>query len=215
MNSSVSPYRAIPNNVDRATVNTGRVEIAFVLDNLADWETLAQSIPPGVEVVIVDSRGDGLTQISDYLALKEAASVDAVHLFSHGQDSQINLGETVLNGDKLLETETLSRLATLRQAMSSDGDLLLYGCNVAQGAVGQSFISRLSELTGADVAASEDATGAARWGGNWVLESASGSISATSLAAEDYPDLWATSPMSFPLTSLAIRQSGYRLLTIR
>lgn len=119
MNSSVSPYRAIPNNVDRATVNTGRVEIAFVLDNLADWETLAQSIPPGVEVVIVDSRGDGLTQISDYLALKEAASVDAVHLFSHGQDSQINLGETVLNGDKLLENGAPRALALNNEAFGT------------------------------------------------------------------------------------------------
>ena len=186
MNSSVFPcgYHA-----DSTMLNAGRTEIAFVLDNLTDWEKLAQSIPPGVELVIVDSRGDGLAQISDYLAQKEAGSVDAVHLFSHGQDSQINLGETVLNGDKLLETETLSRLATLREAMSSDGDLLLYGCNVAQGAAGQSFISRLSELTGADVAASEDATGSASLGGDWILEGLVGEVGTAALADESYDGL--------------------------
>ena len=41
---------------------------------------------------------------------------------------------------------------------------------------GQAFIGRLAELTGADVAASRDATGSAALGGNWNLEATTGAI---------------------------------------
>ena len=53
--------------------------------------------------------------------------------------------------------------------------MLLYGCNVATG-VGQSFISAISSVTGADVAASTNPTGAASLGGDWQLEAATGNI---------------------------------------
>ena len=42
-----------------------------------------------------------------------------------------------------------------------DADLLLYGCDLAASSEGKALIERLASLTGADVAASSDATGAA------------------------------------------------------
>jgi len=51
----------------QADFNQGRTEIAFVLDNVADWQTLAKGVRAGVEVVVLDSRGDGLAQMADYL----------------------------------------------------------------------------------------------------------------------------------------------------
>ena len=65
---------------------------------------------------------------------------------------------------------------------------MLYGCDVAQGDVGQQFIEQLGVLTGADIAASTDLTGAANKGGNWVLEAATGIIE---------------SPLAFSTTSLS------------
>jgi CSLREA domain-containing protein len=50
------------------------------------------------------------------------------------------------------------------------GDLLLYGCNVAAGDAGAEFISRLQQLTGANIAASSSLTGNSTLGGNWNLE---------------------------------------------
>ncbi|MBQ4783340.1 DUF4347 domain-containing protein, partial [Pectobacterium versatile] len=57
-------------------------------------------------------------------------------------------------------------LATLGAALTESGDLLLYGCEVAQSS-GQSFVSLLAQITGADIAASNDTTGL---GGDWDLE---------------------------------------------
>jgi hypothetical protein len=56
---------------------------------------------------------------------------------------------------------------------------LLYGCNVAQGELGQAFTSILSQWTGADVAASDDLTGSSAQGGNWTLEVQTGQIAAS------------------------------------
>ena len=67
-------------------------------------------------------------------------------------------------------------LAAWRGALTQDADILLYGCNVGEGAVGRGFVAQLASLTGADVAASDDATGAAARGGNWTLEVSTGRI---------------------------------------
>ena len=56
------------------------------------------------------------------------------------------------------------------QRLAAGADLLLYGCDVAADALGQQMTGTLAALTGADVAASTDLTGAASRGGNWVLE---------------------------------------------
>ena len=60
--------------------------------------------------------------------------------------------------------------------MTDSGDLLLYGCNVGAGASGQQFVESLAQLTGADVAASDDVTGGVAVGGDWELESVTGLI---------------------------------------
>jgi len=57
-------------------------------------------------------------------------------------------------------------------------EILLYGCNVANGSVGAAFLQRLSQLSGADVAAFYDLTGAHFRGGDWVLERSTGPIEA-------------------------------------
>ncbi|MGC8712879.1 MAG: N,N-dimethylformamidase beta subunit family domain-containing protein, partial [Leptodesmis sp.] len=64
-------------------------------------------------------------------------------------------------------------------SLTEDADILLYGCNIAYGDLGQGFVQNLSILTGADIAASTDLTGDAPDGGNWTLEYNTGSIEAT------------------------------------
>ena len=69
--------------------------------------------------------------------------------------------------------------------LSAEADLLIYGCDLAGDEDGISLTSSLAALTGADVAASTDGTGAASRGGDWVLEHATGSIeTAVAVSAE-------------------------------
>lgn len=67
---------------------------------------------------------------------------------------------------------------------------MLYGCNVADNKEGEDFVSRLAQLTQADIAASDDITG---YDGDWMLEYATGVVDTnaaesiqTSLIEADY-----------------------------
>ena len=124
------------------------------------------------EVVMLDANQDGVAQIERALAGEHGLA--AIHIISHGSDGEVEIGSTRLDAAQLALDQT--RVARWGDALAADGDLLLYGCNTAQSASGQLFTRELSRLTGADVAASTDTTGAASGGGNWTLEFATGAI---------------------------------------
>ncbi|WP_305824795.1 tandem-95 repeat protein [Massilia brevitalea] len=140
-------------------------EVVFIEDNLPDYLKLAESARQGAEVVVLDHTQDGLQQM---IAALQGRQVDAIHLVTHGANGQVDLGSTRLSADNVD-----ARAAQLGQSLSADGDLLLYGCNVADG--GSGFLDSLARHMGADVAASLDTTGSAGFG-NWTLEAHSGSI---------------------------------------
>ena len=54
--------------------------------------------------------------------------------------------------------------------------MLFYGCNLAESDIGQSLLEQMGELTGADVAASDDLTGSSGLGGDWIFEYVDGDI---------------------------------------
>lgn len=149
-------------------------QLAFINDNVNNWEALAANLPNDVTVVHLDSQRDGLHQIVDYLHDQSIQNLAAIHLLSHGASGQVQLGNLTLTQDNLATQHDL--LSQLGQALTPDGDLLLYGCNVAQGQTGLDFIGQLAQITQADVAASNNLTGK---NGNWVLEKSTGQIDTT------------------------------------
>ncbi len=162
-------------------------DIVFIDSNISDYQSLLRGLPVGSEVIILDKQRDGLQQIA--AALKARHDLDAIHIIGHGSSGQIQLGSTFLNSNNLKAYQPL--LTSIGASLNLTGDLLLYGCNVAQGAQGSAFIQQLSQLTGADMAASIDLTGSAALGGNWQLESRAGRIEAQQLAL-DYSGTLAT-----------------------
>ncbi|MES2531891.1 MAG: DUF4347 domain-containing protein, partial [Pseudomonadota bacterium] len=141
-------------------------QIVFIDGSVENAQTLLQGIDPSAEVVFLDRSSDGLTQIEQ--ALQGRTDVGAIHILSHGDPGQIRLGDAVYDNAAL--SERAADLAAIGAALSADGDILLYGCDTAEGVLGQQFTHSLARLTGADVAASDDVTGAARLGGDWQLE---------------------------------------------
>jgi hypothetical protein len=148
-----------------------RKEIVFIEDNVADIDTLIKGIGGGKEIVILDSTQDGVHQIAQ--ALLGRGGIDAVHIMSHGSEGALSLGTLMLDAGKLDAYK--GDLQAIGQSMSAGGDILLYGCNVGAGN-GAGFVQQLAIATGADVAASNDITGAASLGGDWNLEVASGQV---------------------------------------
>ncbi|SCY42558.1 DUF4347 domain-containing protein, partial [Alkaliphilus peptidifermentans] len=141
-------------------------EIAFIDGALQDYEILRDSIPKGIQAVVLDAKKDGIEQMSEYLQNKR--DLDAIHIISHGDVGEIRVGTAVLSS-KTLESYS-EELETIGQSLKETGDILLYGCNVAQEESGKQFVEEVARITGADIAASEDATGSAVRGGNWILE---------------------------------------------
>ncbi|XKH39012.1 autotransporter-associated beta strand repeat-containing protein [Azospirillum doebereinerae] len=157
-------------------LNDGKREVVFIESNVADRQILMNGVAAGVEVVLLDSGQDGLSQMAQWA--QTHTGYDAVHVISHGGEGRIYLGALTL--DTATAEARGADLAALGSALTENGDLLLYGCDVATNA-GQGFVAAVAAATRADVAASTNETGAARLGGDWVLESAFGSIETAAL----------------------------------
>ncbi|MBF0444305.1 MAG: DUF4347 domain-containing protein [Magnetococcales bacterium] len=152
-------------------------QIVFIAADVTDIETLLAGTYPTHDVVLLDANRDGVSQIAETLAYYN--DLDAIHIISHGDDGQVNLGNSKLSNNNILQYS--SQLSQWGDALNSKGDILFYGCDVGVGANGAQFIAQLSQLTGADIAASDDITGAQNRGGDWVLEKNTGTIETTSV----------------------------------
>ncbi|WP_173202222.1 Ig-like domain-containing protein, partial [Geobacter sp. SVR] len=150
--------------------------VLFIDPRVPDVPSLAAGVRPGVEIVFLDPNQDGVTQISGYL--QSHTSISSVHIFSHGASGSILIGTTNLDAGTI--SGRSAEISAWSASLTADADILLYGCDVAAGSQGLGFIGKLAEATGADVAASTDPTGATAKGGNWVLETATGTIEARS-----------------------------------
>ena len=155
-----------------ATGSATHKEVVFIDTAVADYQQLARGVKDGVEVVLLDADKDGLSQITQWA--QTHTGYDAIHIISNGGEGRLTLGGVTLT-DSMLATRSAD-LTTIGQSLTESGDILLYGCNVAQGTQGQTFISNLAALTGADVAASTDLTGSTALKGDWMLESQVGQI---------------------------------------
>ncbi len=184
--SAVDPF-SVP-----LSLNSSASAVAFVDGGLSNYQTLVAGFSPNTAVYVLNPNGDELSQISQVLA--GYSNLDSVSIFSHGSDGALQLGNTSLNRDNL--GNYASVLQSWASSFSEAGDLLFYGCNVAEDTTGQSFVSQIAALTGADVAASTDLTGSSALGGNWTLEFSTGSIEASNFLAPwaqaDYQNVLAT-----------------------
>ncbi len=158
----------------KSATSDQRQDLVFIDGQVADKEQLIASLRPGVEVVVLDGSGDGLQQIAEYLQGRQ--DIDAIHILSHGDDGLLKLGTTTLDSQNVGSHS--AELAAIGASLGSDGDILLYGCDIGRSDSGAALVEQLAILTQADIAASSDRTGAAAMGGDWELERQSGEISA-------------------------------------
>ena len=122
--------------------------------------------------------------------LRDRSDIDALHIVSHGDQGSLELGSSVLN-QNTMESEYANELAAIGGALSDHGDILIYGCDFAAGPGGSAAAALLADLTGAEVAASTDDTGAADKGGDWDLEHETGSIEVRTIQAVGFAGILA------------------------
>jgi hypothetical protein len=167
----------------------GKKEVTFIDTSVVNYQSLVDGMRAGVEVELINGGQSGLAQMA--LWAETHSGYDAIHVLSHGGEGNLRLGTDIVCESTLSTSLAKAEWAAIGSALNAGGDLLLYGCDVARGAAGIAFIGDLSRLTGADVAASSDATGISAREGNWNLEviSAGSVIEARSLAIDGYDGL--------------------------
>jgi len=147
----------------------------------------------------------------------DSRRLESLHLYAHGEPGQLQFGRSLVGPDQLAEQRDAWR--AIGRQLRPEGDLLLYGCNLAADASGRELVSGLARATGRDVAASTDITGN---GGDWDLECSSGAIgpaSTDALTGLQWGGTLATTlnaPVKVPLhwVDLSDSQDGSRKLGI-
>jgi Ca2+-binding RTX toxin-like protein len=158
---------------------TSSTAITFIDASLPDLEQVVAQIDAGQTVHLIPAGTDGLAFIAATLAGQ--SNIDAIHIVSHGTAGALTLGNFTLTEAGI--SDRADDMAMIREAMAEDADILVYGCDLAAGEAGQSFVQALAEATGADIAASTDITGL---GGDWDLEANTGPIEAQALSLADF-----------------------------
>lgn len=147
-------------------------QLLFIDSSVEDYQVLIDNLVEQTEVVILDNQQDGIVKIAE--TLSEYDDLDAVHVVSHGKSGELFLGNSLLNRDALSEYK--DELENWGDAIKEEGDILLYGCNIAADLTGAKFVEELSGYIEADILASDDLTGSDELGGNWDLEYATGDV---------------------------------------
>ncbi len=138
------------------------MSVLYIIDSqVPDFQVLRASLPEDAEVIVLDVFDDGVEQI--VRALDGRTGVDALHIISHGSSGMLRLGSTLVDAAYLAQNpQPWDRIG---RSLTETGDILLYGCNVAAGEGGRAFVDQLARVTGADVAASDDAPAVRLWAG--------------------------------------------------
>jgi VCBS repeat-containing protein len=155
--------------------SSAATNLVFIDAGISDHQSLLAGVQLGTEVHWLDTAHAAIDQITQTLLGR--TGISSLHIVSHGKAGGLALGTDWLNLDNLRSYS--GELQSWGNALTADADLLLYGCEVGQGAIGQSFVQQLAQLTGADIAASDDLTGSGALGGDWTLEVNTGEIAAS------------------------------------
>ncbi len=176
-----------PRQLTADGISTPR-EIAFIDASLEDVDNLVAAMGPNVEVHILNPARDGVEQMAEVLSSRQ--DISAIHILAHGRSGTLDLGTAKLTAASIASGHA-DEMAIIRSALSDNADILIYGCDFGAGARGENAVNALAAATGADVAASDDLTGAAALGGDWVLEEFTGTLETEIFSATEWQHLLA------------------------
>lgn len=181
---------------------SSQIELAIIDQSVEGYQELVDDLlnhlpdHASYELIYLAPETGGLEQITSKLPIE--SNYSTVHLISHGRDGELTFGATHLSESNL--NEYAQPLFELREAMASNADLLIYGCNVAQSQTGERFIQALAEVLDADVAASDDITGHHTLGGDWTFEYSVGAIDTQAAFSSQLQSSWEyTLPVALPI----------------
>jgi Nitrous oxidase accessory protein len=178
-----------------------RIELIIVDSATPDAEQLLEHLRADTsaqyQVHVLDGDRSGVAQVGELLQLY--GQVDAVHLIGHGAAAAIQLGSDTLRNDNLEEFH--AEISAWRESLAADADILFYGCDVAANDAGRDLLATIATWTGADVAGSDDKTGAEELAADWQLEFRTGEIDTVMPFAGAVTANWSHSLATIVVTS--------------
>jgi len=181
-------------------ITTDQAELSAVNDELLADDFTDTNEPPRTEIVFVDTTATNYQQIIDSLTQSSDANVnyivhtvdnsqsidditntlathtelDAIHFITHGEDARFRLGSSFVNSETV--SDYTDSFAQWGEALTEHGDILFYGCNLAESSEGQQLVASIADSTNADVGASDNRTGHESLNADWRLEYSVGQI---------------------------------------
>jgi hypothetical protein len=194
-------------NIARDKIRNDKKNIVFIDSAVEDYETITSSFKENTEFYLINANEDGFKRISEILSDRE--NIDALHLIGHGSSGQILFGNAFLNNETIDNYQ--ATLASIGQSLTTSGDILFYGCNVASTEQGEILIKKISEITKADIAASKDLTGK---DGDWDLEKIEGFINVKELEVRHYDHSLGSLSTSGVLSNSGVTHIDYNVTMI-
>ncbi|NTU53697.1 MAG: DUF4347 domain-containing protein, partial [Chlorobiaceae bacterium] len=151
--------------------------IVFIDYRVAGYESLIENPAPETAYYLLTENGNGIDQMQEILS--GYSELKSIQIVSHGSVGTLSLGGSELNINNL--RNHTNQLQSIGSSLIQTGDILIYGCNVAQGDEGAAFLNELANITRADVSASSDTTGHVQLNADWTLEINTGTIEASNL----------------------------------
>ena len=177
---------------DGHALNSAANELVVVDSHVDGYDQLLADLEHQIaagrnlEILLLDGSQDGVTQVSDFL--QQFDRVDSLQIISHGGETGFQLGSSWITGDQLVHYS--DQITQWQSVLSDSADISIYGCNLAASESGQSLLNELAQLTGADIAASDDLTGHTSLGGDWDLEFVIGTVDSHLAFSLDVQHSW-------------------------
>ena len=127
--------------------------IVFIDSRIYNHDIIVQQLIAEVRAIVIGSQCNGVRDISDIL---KSSCCQEIHLMCHGSPGCLYLGNSELSLSTLTQYNLELQSWFVNALPDCDADfprLSIYGCNVAMGDVGEEFITKLSSLTKAKIAA--------------------------------------------------------------
>ena len=164
------------------------VSVVVVSSSLQGADDLAAATRDGVLTVLYDAASEDLDGILFAIeGALEGRSASSIAFATH----ETGPGSFHLFGDISVDPSTLPEDMEMQHfwqdvgaLLTEDGRIDLMACDTASTQAGLFLISQLEELTGHEVAASDDPTGNAEYGGDWILETGNVDLVSTYFAWE-------------------------------
>lgn len=191
--------------IDRSHDSSQPAAVLVVVDpQVEDADTLLRGIQSSVDasttvdVLVLDPARDGLEQITERLQ-QSASDVGALHFVTHGTDRAFRLGTTWI--DVAGFEARRDQFSRWSHWLTAEADVLFYGCDLAASESGRWLLTEFATLTQTDVAASTNATGSERLGGDWDLEFQQGDVETAVIIDEHTQRAWNGLLATFTVTN--------------